>query len=459
MTVGNGDVVPNTVDTQFCNKSPFLYSLVRKTTRFLCALDSTRPSSAMAFAISPANAHANNIVNFATAAGAKLYKQATTGLFDGGDLYDLHAERLKTFLDSFQDRIVEQSWTSTFSIPEHIVVPPAAGPAPPPAPTHLLTQAYGRVSLAQVRTYVDSFIGQNRISQNSYMSYMCLMASLNEDAKAQVNLRREDFIIDDVGSGPLLLKVIISLAYVDTEATVMVLRQRLSDLHIHIADFNGDIIKFNSYVKATLQGLHARGERTLDLLPNLFKAYETVSDENFLEMIRCRKNAYEEGDSPNLSATQLMDWARLKYQGLVEAKKWQALSERDQKIIALEAKVKKMEKGKTAPLSTTKGSKQGKQKTKESAKESWLTIGPHEGGPEVKEVNGKMYYWCKWHEKWSLNKKHTSDTCNGRGLTGEKKKAYDLAHAEKNNDGTTPALRLASALADLPAQEESSDEE
>ena len=32
MTVGNEDVVPNTVDTQFCNKSPFLYSLVRKTT-------------------------------------------------------------------------------------------------------------------------------------------------------------------------------------------------------------------------------------------------------------------------------------------------------------------------------------------------------------------------------------------------------------------------------------------
>ena len=419
----------------------------------------------MAFAISPANANANNVINFTTAAGSKLYKQATTGLFDGGDLYDLHAEGLKLFLDSFQDRIVEQSWTSTFSIPEHIVVPPAAGPAPPAAPTHLLTQAYGRVSLRQVRDYVDSFLGQNRITQNSYMSYMCLMASLNEEARAQVNLRRDEFIVDNKGVGPLLLKVIISLAYVDTEATVMVLRQRLSDLHIHIADFNGDIIKFNSYVKETLQGLSARGERTLDLLPNLFKAYETVNDENFLEMIRRRKNAYEEGDSPNLTPTQLMDWARLKYQALVEAKKWQSLSERDQKIIALEAQVKRMAKGRSTQSnegstgSNNKTVKAKQTKDKEGLKEAWQTTGPPEGGPEVKEVNGKTYYWCKWHEKWSLNKNHTSATCNGRGLTGDKKKAYDAAHPDTGKEGTTPALRLANALADLPAQEESSDEE
>ena len=107
----------------------------------------------------------------------------------------------------------------------YIVVPPPAKSAPPPAPTHLLTQDYGRVLLPQqVRNYVDSFLGQNRITQNSYTSYMCLMASLNKEAKAQVILRRDKFIVDNKGVGPLLLKVIILLAHGDTEATVMVLR-------------------------------------------------------------------------------------------------------------------------------------------------------------------------------------------------------------------------------------------
>ena len=54
----------------------------------------------------------------------------------------------------------------------------------------------------------------------------------------------------------------------------MVLRQRLADLHVYIMDINADIAKFNFYVDETLRALNARGEQTLDLLPNLFKAYE-----------------------------------------------------------------------------------------------------------------------------------------------------------------------------------------
>ena len=217
-------------------------------------------------------------------------------------------------------------------------------------------------------------------------------------------------------------------------------------------------------MKETLKGLSARSERTLNLLPNLFKAYEMVNDENFLEMIRRRKNACKEGDSPNLSPTQFMDWARLKYQALL--KNWQSLSEHDQTIIALEAQVKRMAKGRLtqgnegSSGSNKTGGKVKQSKAKERQKETWQTTGPSEGVPEEREVNGKTYYWCKWHEKWSLNKNHTSTKCSRPFLTGDKKKAYDAAHPDtRGNEGTTPALRLANALADLPAQEESSDEE
>ena len=139
------------------------------------------------------------------------------------------------------------------------------------------------------------------------------MASLTDDAKAQVNVRRDDFMMSKHGSGPLLLKVIVSLAHVDTEATVMVLRQRLADLHIYIMDINADIPKFNFYVNETLQGLNARGEQTLDLLPNLFKAYESVNHGNFADFIKRKKNSYEEGDTLGLTPRALMNAARVKY--------------------------------------------------------------------------------------------------------------------------------------------------
>ena len=398
------------------------------------------------FALSPAHANANQVINFTTAGGAKFYKQAIRGLYDSGDLYDLEADGLKTFLDTLQDRIVEQNWTSIFAIPEAI--------AAPAANLRLLTSEYGRVSLQQVRAYVEHFNGANRQTQNAYMAYTCIMASLTDDAKAQVNIRREDFTIDGRGSGPLLLKVLISLAHVDTEATVMVLRQRLADLHIYIMDVNADIAKFNFYVDETLRALNARGEQTLDLLPNLFKAYETVNDDNFLEFIRRKKNAYEEGDNPGLTPRQLMSVARTKYQTLVEQKKWQALSARDQKLIALEASVNKLkeQKRKTNPSDQKKQTSKGKTDKATDNDKAWLTVGPKSGQSEMKEVNGKMWYWCKWHGKWSTNKNHTSATCNGRGLTGDKKRAYDAAHENSDdttseNTGTNPGLRLASALA------------
>ena len=409
------------------------------------------------FALSPAHANANQVINFTTAGGAKFYKQATRGLYDGGDLYDLNAEGLKTFLDTLQDRIVEQNWTSIFSIPEAI--------AAPAANLRNLTSEYGRVSLQQVRAFVDHYNGQNRQTQNSYMAYTCIMASLTEDAKAQVNIRREDFTINGRGAGPLLLKVIVSLAHVDTEATVMVLRQRLADLHVYIMDINADIAKFNFYVDETLRALHARGEQTLDLLPNLFKAYENVNDDNFLEFIRRKKNAYEEGDNPGLTPRQLMTLARTKYQTLIEQKKWQALSARDQKLIALEASVNKLKDSKRKAVQTDQKKQSAKVKTDKTTDtdKGWLTIGPKSGQPEVKEVNGKTWYWCKWHQKWSTNKNHTSATCNGRGLTGDKKRAYDEAHGTGDGgspaDSSTPGLRLASALANLSPDDEEDDDD
>ena len=411
---------------------------------------------AAAFALSPAHANANQVVNFNTAGGAKFYKQAIRGLYDGGELYDLHSIGLKTFLDTLQDRIVEQNWTTTFSVPEDV--------ANPGVNVRLLTTDYGRVTLTQVRAYVEHSDGQNRTTQNSYMSYQCLMASLNEDAKAQVNVRRDDFMVNGHGSGPLLLKVIISLAHVDTEATVMVLRQRLADLHLYIMDINADIAKFNFYVDETLQGLNAHGEQTLDLLPNLFKAYESVNDDNFLDFIKRKKNAYEEGDAPGLTPRALMNAARVKYQTLVEQKKWQAISARDQKLIALEATVNRLKDG-NKKATASKSAKASETKKKDGvADKGWLTIGPKPGQPEVKEHNGKTWYWCKWHEKWSTNKNHTSATCNGKGLTGEKKRRYDEAHGNQGSntstDETNPGLRLASAIASIATEnEDESDEE
>jgi hypothetical protein len=60
------------------------------------------------------------------------------------------------------------------------------------------------------------------------------------------------------------LKVIVREAYVDTNATILHIREQLNSLDLHIVKLVYDIEKFNAKVKTYQKGLAARGVVTTD---------------------------------------------------------------------------------------------------------------------------------------------------------------------------------------------------
>lgn len=86
-------------------------------------------------------------------------------------------------------------------------------------------------------------------------------------------------------------------------------------------------------------------------MTNLFKGYLSASDKAFVPYIDKKLELYEEG--ADISADQMMLWARQKYDLLREKGTWNVPTEEEEKIIALEAQLKKIEKqmksGKTNP--------------------------------------------------------------------------------------------------------------
>jgi hypothetical protein len=401
-------------------------------------------AAAIAFSLSPALVNPGQLIDYGTPAGAKIYTAATKPLSEEG-AYDLSPENLKTFLASLDDRIVVSGWEAIFSIPED--------PAVAPPVLHMMTTDYGVITMAQINTHVQTYIANNdRDCQNSFQAFNCLMASLTDGAKKRINLLREQFTIDGIGNGPLLFKTIIQTAYVDTRSTVLYLRDQLSQLDTYMVDIQSDIEQFNDHVKTLVSGLNARGEQTLDLLANLFKGYMTASDSAFIDFIKRKKDAYEEGEI-DLTPNALMQATVNKYNSLKQQGRWNQASEQDEKIIALQAKLESLEvgrkKGDKSP-GTQKGPKQSE----------WVNISPPEGAPEVKVVSGKTYYWCTNHGKWSLNPKHTTSLCKGFGLKSNKGRTTVPAPDTTNTtvtpaaQGNTPALRLASAIAATVNDEE-----
>ena len=93
---------------------------------------------------------------------------------------------------------------------------------------------------------------------------------------------KKDYCIRDKPSGNLLLKVLIRESYLDTNATTSGIRRKLANIHNYLPTVGHEISLLNMYVKKKVYSLRARGEQTIDLLMNLFKAYVISSDKAFV---------------------------------------------------------------------------------------------------------------------------------------------------------------------------------
>jgi hypothetical protein len=160
------------------------------------------------FAITPAHADGNALVNLTTDKGKKFYSKAIAPIYDN-DKYDLSSKSLKIFLDSVEYRINKQNWHHIFTIPVDRV-------------EHDLVTQFGKFTIANVRAHYDTYSPlQDRNAQNDYFSYLEIMGSLSETARARISLQKSDYMIGKNGSGPLLLYAIIKLAYVINKGTVL----------------------------------------------------------------------------------------------------------------------------------------------------------------------------------------------------------------------------------------------
>jgi hypothetical protein len=408
-------------------------------------------------ALNPAQEDPDSILDMNTAVGFKMYKHSTRAILET-EKYDLSSAKLQIFLDNIKDRIEEQQWGHIFSIPK----------LPSGNQAFSIATHFGRLTYEDViqhDTDIKMMTGipeddyfNARYAQNSAFSYTAIFSSLTDVAKQRLSHSRPLFIIDGKGSGPLLLFVIISKAYVVNKGTCLHLRQKLQQLGVKMTELDDNIITFNEYVQETIAQLNSFGENAYeDLLANLFTGYGEVEDDSFADWLTRKRNQYEEDDINTLTPEKLMAAAELKYSTLLDQGTWgkpsKSNSKRDAHIIALQATINDMktapkpkwgEKGKTSPIKAHANTKWGYKKTPKKTRpgekytDAWLFVAPKDGEKETIEKDNCTWHWCRYHEKWGKNAGHTSEKCTGRGLTDKQKEKFDKAER-------TPGLRIKQA--------------
>jgi hypothetical protein len=233
---------------------------------------------------------------------------------------------------------------------------------------------------------------------------------------------------------PLLYKIIVRLATINSIATMQTLQENLQNLGVFAATVNGDINKIHGKFDRNHSQLLARGATLDNPIGLLFDAYSVVACDNFKEYIHRHHDDWLDGKLTGMTHETLMTFATRKCDYLKTKGTGGAKSSVDVMIMAMLAalnalkghlklndklgdvikgkgKGKGKEKGQDGNRKT-KNKKNTGNKAKQKEDKAWKKVPPRSGEKKIKEVGKYTYHWCEHHMAWCMHK--PSECCLGK---------------------------------------------
>jgi hypothetical protein len=364
------------------------------------------------FAISPALAQ-TDVLDYTTGLGAKIFSKATESL---PTTFNVIKPNIRILLNELQMRSETYGWKDIMNIDismPHQMLSPIS-----------LLHTHGQCSLTQVQEDSAKYINSDsRKRQNNYQLFVCLNNSVDDQTKRLLANEESLYTTNGPPCGVTYLKLLLQKAEVDTRATASYIRRNLTQLDQYMTrEAKNNITKFNEYVNDQLNTLATRGESSNDIIINLLTGYLACSDRKFTEYIEKWRDDYEDGES--ISYQDLMRKAERKYQARMMNGEWNALSQEQEEIIALKARLASIKAPKHQgeqpnkkhnPTQQGKKSGQRPKQTKEKyhrktfqGKQSWRNTKPLPHEPKTKEVDGSTWHYCDHHQAWG---RHSTDSC------------------------------------------------
>jgi len=254
------------------------------------------------------------------------------------------------------------------------------------------------------------------------MMSMRLNKLLTASAKASLLTYRNEYTFDGVEYAPLMYKIIMCLATIDSVATTQTLQDNLMNLGVFAVTIRGNIDKINAEFDTNFSQLLARGATLNDPIGILFKAYLLVPCYNFTKYIGTKHDEYLDGNLSSLAHKAMMSMAKCKFDVLKTKGKWGAKSPDDEKIVAVAAEIKSLkgqlkidlklsaiagkgDKGDNKKNSKKKNKKKMENKREQKKDEAWKKEPPKAGeSKEGKKVRKYTFNWCEHHMAWTIHK-------------------------------------------------------
>jgi len=240
------------------------------------AATTTTAAPLVVFADTPQTLGAEDLIDYSSKRGSEIYKQGIAALNDksltGG--FNMTANQTVIFTEAILSRATVMGWnkgskqittfTNSSGVPVDII------------------KSYGQIDEATLKTACERFCkagqpdAESRAKQNNTMMSMCLNKSLTASAKASLLTYRNEYTFDGVEYTPLMYKIIMRLATIDSVTTTQTLRDNLQNLGVFTVTVKGDTDKINTEFDTNYSQLLAREATLDDPIGILFEAYLLV---------------------------------------------------------------------------------------------------------------------------------------------------------------------------------------
>ena len=290
-----------------------------------------------------------------------------------------------------------------------------------------ILKEHSRISNDTVKLWANTkLLGKpsvDRSDQNNENMGLCIIASLSKERLAAIYLKESTYTVDNIIIAPLLFKVLMDSAELDTMVTSAIIRQELQELDVKIIELNSNVTEFVESVNANIKKLESRGEAVTDgdLIMNIFKALKVVKDNCFRQHFTTFEYDWLSGRK-QLTSESLLNEAETYYKVKVQNKSWGALSREEEDLIAMKAvfkdlnlKLEAEKKGNRKKGSRSKNLSKSKDRASSQGKKipKWKLENDNNGKKLKKD--GKTYYWCKWHNdnqgQWVLHRPSQCKNC------------------------------------------------
>lgn len=370
----------------------------------------------VAYASCPGQHDSSSLLDFSKKTDLSLFKSGSKSLYEGDHRFDGTALNLTMFLKALKSRSNEFALDEA-SNPQQInlfhITPSGSATA---IQINVVSQ-YAMISVAELTHQCARFMTgvdkESRANQNNSMMAKCIHNSLTSECQLQLIQYEDEYTMADTVCGPLLFKVLMRVATMDSVATIKALRAELQGLEVFAIKVNGDVKQILAKFVEIRNRLKAAGKEVTSSQDFLFAALKAVPVPAFVQYIGLKEDNHDDGTVP-VSAEQLIITAQQKYNLMVNKGEWIMEASKKDEIIAMRAEIDAL-KGKMTLTDKTKAAIDGDPKTTgkdfQKKDEKWKKIPPTAGEPRTKKIRGKVFHWCEHHMAWTM---HKPDECRLR---------------------------------------------